>query len=152
MERRAYPGGVRRSRALIDCDGKKAMHDPGISTAAPRPLVRHPGFPGEGVEQITAAVAVDPSAAGLHLQYRILGDTARIRVPAHGDVLDPQRLWAHTCCELFVAPVTGDGYVITMDLRAAQRANPEIRLHYGIPGDRYLGPSGSSGRRTRVRR
>lgn len=48
--------------------------------------------------------------------------------------------------------VTGDGYVITMDLRAAQRANPEIRLHYGIPGDRYLGPSGSSGRRTRVRR
>ena len=47
--------------------------------------------------------------------------------------------------------VTGDGYVITMDLEAARRANPEIRVDYGIPEDRYLGPgtSESTARRRR---
>lgn len=48
--------------------------------------------------------------------------------------------------------VTGDGYVVTLDLKAARRANREILLDYGIPGDRYLGPSGSSPKHARTRR
>jgi S1-C subfamily serine protease len=36
--------------------------------------------------------------------------------------------------------VTNDGFVITMDLEAARRANPEIRFAYGLDEDRYLGP------------
>lgn len=39
--------------------------------------------------------------------------------------------------------VTGDGYLITLDLQQARRANKEILLDYGIPVDRYLGPGAS---------
>lgn len=52
----------------------------------------------------------------------------------------------------WVRVVTGDGYLITLDLRAAQRANSEIRLQYGIPEDRYLGSSDAGGGRARGRR
>jgi S1-C subfamily serine protease len=46
--------------------------------------------------------------------------------------------------------VTGDGFVITMDLRAARRANPEIRFAYGLDEDRYLGSgTAESGARRR---
>ncbi len=48
--------------------------------------------------------------------------------------------------------VTGDGYLITLDLRAARRANREILLDYGIPEDRYLGPGTSAAKRDRSRR
>jgi hypothetical protein len=48
--------------------------------------------------------------------------------------------------------VSGDGYVITLDLKAARRANREILLDYGIVEDRYLGPGTSDGRRDPSRR
>lgn len=48
--------------------------------------------------------------------------------------------------------VSGDGYVITLDLEAARRANREILLDYGIPEDRYLGRGTSAGKRDRSRR
>ncbi len=35
--------------------------------------------------------------------------------------------------------VTGHGDLVTLDLRAARRANEQILLAYGIPEDRYLG-------------
>jgi S1-C subfamily serine protease len=47
--------------------------------------------------------------------------------------------------------VTSDGYLITLELEAARRANAEIRLDYGIPDDRYLGSSDDETRRRRGR-
>jgi hypothetical protein len=47
--------------------------------------------------------------------------------------------------------VTSDGFLITLDLEEVKRANVEIRLEYGIPGDRYLGPSDEAARRRRRR-
>jgi S1-C subfamily serine protease len=44
--------------------------------------------------------------------------------------------------------VTGDGWLLTLDLEAARKANPEILMEYGILHDRYLGTD-SSGSRTR---
>jgi hypothetical protein len=42
--------------------------------------------------------------------------------------------------------VTGDGWLLTLDLDAARKANREILTDYGILHDRYLG-SNSPGRR-----
>ena len=44
-------------------------------------------------------------------RYAVAGEIDRLRIPARGERLDPDRLWAHTCCELFVAPASGDGYL-----------------------------------------
>jgi hypothetical protein len=46
----------------------------------------------------------------LALRYTISGDLARLRIPPRSTRLDPDRLWAHTCCELFVAPAAGERY------------------------------------------
>lgn len=48
--------------------------------------------------------------------------------------------------------VAGDGYVITMDLAAARRANPEILLDYGISDDRYLAVEAVRSQNRRKRR
>ncbi len=47
--------------------------------------------------------------------------------------------------------VVGDGWVLTLDLEAARRANPQILLEYGIPEDRYLGPGAHPPRGRRKR-
>ena len=47
--------------------------------------------------------------------------------------------------------VTGDGYVITLDLSAARKANAEILRGYGIDDDRYLGPTAPDTNRRRRR-
>lgn len=51
-------------------------------------------------------------AAGdvLVVRYAIVGDLDRLRIPAAGARLDPDRLWEHTCCELFVAPSPNERY------------------------------------------
>ena len=73
-------------------------------------LQPHPQTPCDVVAEVTVDVGV---AAGgvLALRYAIVGERDRLRIPAAGASLDPERLWAHTCCELFVAPATGAGYV-----------------------------------------
>lgn len=48
--------------------------------------------------------------------------------------------------------VTGDGFLLTLDIRAARAASEEILDAYGIPDDRYLGPSTSPEPRRRRRR
>lgn len=57
--------------------------------------------------QVEVEIGIDGDA--LVVRYRIVGELARLRIPV--DPLDPDRLWAHTCCELFVAPQGGDAYV-----------------------------------------
>jgi hypothetical protein len=47
--------------------------------------------------------------------------------------------------------VTGDGFVLTLDLEAARKAGPEILRDYGIEDDRYLGPAASDEKKRRRR-
>lgn len=44
------------------------------------------------------------------LGYTLQGEVERLRVPGAGAVLPPQRLWAHTCFELFLAREGSGGY------------------------------------------
>jgi hypothetical protein len=62
------------------------------------------------VDEVVVDIGV---AAGdmLVVGYAIIGELDRLRIPARGASLDPERLWAHTCCEMFVAPALGEGYV-----------------------------------------
>jgi hypothetical protein len=48
--------------------------------------------------------------------------------------------------------VTGDGWVLTIDLDAARRANPQILEDYGISEDRYLGLGAQPSRSRQKRR
>jgi hypothetical protein len=45
--------------------------------------------------------------------------------------------------------VTGDGWLLTLDLEAARKANPEILIDYGVLHDRYLGSDLPEARRRR---
>lgn len=47
--------------------------------------------------------------------------------------------------------VVGDGWVLTLDLEAARRANRQILIEYGIFEDRYLGPGAGPPRSRRKR-
>ncbi len=71
-----------------------------------RELVRHPASSGTAVDRVVATLSVSGTDASL--RYRIIGALARLRIP-HG-VLDPERLWEHTCAELFVLPSGGPHY------------------------------------------
>jgi hypothetical protein len=73
-------------------------------------LVCHPQTPCAVVCEVTAEIGVEPLGA-LVVGYRIVGDLPGLRVPDTAARLDPERLWAHTCCELFVAPSARDDYV-----------------------------------------
>jgi len=48
--------------------------------------------------------------------------------------------------------VMGDGWLLTLDLEAARKANPEILMEYGVPHDRYLGADLPEARKGRGRR
>lgn len=64
-------------------------------------LVCHPLTPCDAVRNIDANV--ERTRAGLSVAYRIEGDLQRIRIPAPRAPARAQRLWQHTCCEIFVA-------------------------------------------------
>jgi hypothetical protein len=71
-------------------------------------LVCHPRTPCEAVRGIDAAVVRTPG--GLKLVYRIEGNLELIRIPPPRAPARGERLWQHTCCELFVAPKGGPAY------------------------------------------
>jgi hypothetical protein len=75
----------------------------------PVDLVCHPLGPDDRVRTIRASLA--PQADGaLILSYRLEGDLAGLRIPDADTPLPPERLWAHTCFELFVAEAAGAAY------------------------------------------
>jgi hypothetical protein len=47
---------------------------------------------------------------GLGVSYVLEGDLGRLRVPAPRPPRPAERLWQHTCCEIFVARKGGAGY------------------------------------------
>lgn len=63
-------------------------------------LVCHPASPDHAVAAIGASITQD--AAGLTVDYRLTGQLAALRIPNMATRLPPERLWAHTCFELFV--------------------------------------------------
>lgn len=85
-----------------------------------RSLVCHPSSRSEAVDAVSVDVALDGDT--LVLAYRIVG--TRLRIPSAP--LDPLRLWAHTCGELFVMPDGGDAYVEHNFSPSGQRARFEF--------------------------
>lgn len=74
-----------------------------------RRLLCHPRTPCVAVHEVTAEVGID--GPDIVVDYRIMGDIQKLRVPNAGMRIDPDRLWEHTCCEMFVAPARGEAYV-----------------------------------------
>jgi hypothetical protein len=74
-----------------------------------RALQCHAASACPAVEAIVVEVALDHDAGVLALQYEVTGDLDRLRIPDAG--LDPERLWAHTCAEVFLARPGEDAYV-----------------------------------------
>lgn len=72
-------------------------------------LAPHPVFPAPGI----VALTVDchrPGAGGLELHYSLEGDLAVLRLPDPAHPVEPDRLWAHSCFELFLARAGQPGY------------------------------------------
>jgi len=72
-------------------------------------LVCHPRTPAAAIVAIHVELAC-VGARELALRYRIVGELDRVRVAGLGTELPAERLWEHTCCELFVAGEQGGAY------------------------------------------
>lgn len=62
----------------------------------------HPETRSEAVRRVGASVRRTPGGA-LAVTYTLEGDFDRLRVPAPGLPRVADRLWEHTCCEIFIA-------------------------------------------------
>jgi hypothetical protein len=78
------------------------------STAFSAALCRHPDFPAPGMDEIIVTGERDKTA--LTLNYQLNGDLTLLRLPDARTPVDPERLWAHTCCEVFWARAHETGY------------------------------------------
>ena len=72
-------------------------------------LLCHPQTPCEAVRSIHAEVARTPHGL-LAVTYRIAGDLDRVRIPKRRVRAPQEKLWQHTCCEIFVARPGGPAY------------------------------------------
>ncbi len=73
-----------------------------LAVAAPLALVCHPDAPDAAVRGISVLALREPDRS-LTLDYTLSGDLAALRIPDAATRLPRERLWAHTCFELFVA-------------------------------------------------
>jgi hypothetical protein len=64
-------------------------------------LTRHPDSRGNAVRAIAAEVRRHPDGT-LAVAYTIAGDLERVRVPDPRPAAVADRLWEHTCCEIFI--------------------------------------------------
>lgn len=64
-------------------------------------LVCHPDSPEPAVRALVAGARGLPDG-GLALVWRLSGELAALRIPDAATRLPPERLWAHTCFEVFV--------------------------------------------------
>jgi hypothetical protein len=55
-------------------------------------------------------VIVEVERRGLALRYELRGDLTAVRIPSAAAPLAADRLWAHTCCEVFVTAPGADAY------------------------------------------
>ncbi len=78
---------------------RATMPSPTVYTAA---LTCHPGTRSHAVRGVRARVS-RTSAGMLAVIYSLEGELARLRVPPPGRPRIAERLWEHTCCEVFIA-------------------------------------------------
>lgn len=72
-------------------------------------LERHPASPCAALRRIEASVVRNRDGS-LQVAYRLDGDLGRVRVPQPRAPRVADKLWQHTCCELFLAEAAGPGY------------------------------------------
>ncbi|WP_142809655.1 DOMON-like domain-containing protein [Tepidiphilus olei] len=70
----------------------------------------HPHPESAALGEFALEVELERQDGALVLGYTLRGEVERLRVPGAGAVLPPQRLWAHTCFELFFAREGSGGY------------------------------------------
>lgn len=93
----------------------------------------HSQTPCACVQEVGVAVRLE-SPRGLVICYRIIGDTARLRLPTAQAPAPPDRLWAYTCCELFIAQRGGAAYREWNFSPSGQSAQYDFRA-YRVRGD-----------------
>jgi len=71
-------------------------------------LERHPDAACEALRGIEASVA--RNGGGLQVSYVLDGEIGRVCVPAPRPARIAERLWQHTCCEIFIARRGAPGY------------------------------------------
>jgi hypothetical protein len=71
-------------------------------------LWAHPATPGAAVRNI--AVELRRKTDALLINYVIEGELERLRIPAPRTPRAADRLWQHTCCEMFVARAGAAAY------------------------------------------
>ena len=76
---------------------------------AKRALVAHPARPAPDV-QLGAKLSLFGSDV-LKIEYAVIGAIGRLAIPPRGIPMRVDRLWEHSCLELFVADRAGPGYV-----------------------------------------
>ncbi len=72
-------------------------------------LTRHPADTADPVNVIEVRVR-RTSAGSLVMTYRMSGEIDRVRIPAPAPPGIVERLWEHTCCELFLRVEGADRY------------------------------------------
>lgn len=72
-------------------------------------LERHPDAACEALLGIEACVTSN-AAGGLRVAYVLEGEIERLRIPAPRRARVAERLWQHTCCEIFIARRGAAGY------------------------------------------
>jgi hypothetical protein len=71
-------------------------------------LERHPATPCSALRGIKASIAREPES--VRVAYVLEGDIDRLRIPPPRPPRIAERLWQHTCCELFIAREGVPGY------------------------------------------
>lgn len=71
-------------------------------------LERHPATSCSALRSIKASIAREPD--GVQVAYVLEGDIDRLRIPPPRPPRIAERLWQHTCCELFIAPAHLSSY------------------------------------------
>jgi hypothetical protein len=75
----------------------------------PAVLTAHPSTPNDAVRSLGVQLRLEEPDV-LVLQYSLVADMSRVRVPSSGMRERSDVLWKHTCFEAFVAPVDAPGY------------------------------------------
>ena len=80
----------------------------GKLTLTPISLTRHAGTGSDAVRAIDARVS--RSGGTLALTFALAGELERVRVPPPRAPRSAERLWQHTCCEIFIARAGAQAY------------------------------------------